>query len=143
MLGSPLWHVPSASLVSRPHFATFSLTMADCNLLGPPTPLPNNSSCLKLLKSLKQPRHALEAYKDSRHKLNPVPENLAEVWCAGIGRVILEGEKGTMEGRASDEKKIRNGREMVGDGEGTPLPGGQKSARTWDAMCVCCDMLTE
>lgn len=47
-----------------------------------------------------------------------------------------------MEERASDEKKIRNGREMVGDGEGTPVPGGQKSARTWDAMCVWCDMFT-
>lgn len=104
----------------------FSLTMADCNLLGPPIPLPNNFSCLKILKSLKQPRHASEAYQDSRHELNPVPDNLAEVWCAGTVRIILEGGKGSVEGRASDEKKIRNGREMVGDGEGTPLPGGSE-----------------
>lgn len=111
--------------------------MADCNLLGPPIPLPNNSSCLKILKSLEKPCHALEAYEDSRHELNPVPDNLA-----GIVRIILEGGMGSVEERASDEKKIRNGREMVGDGEGTPVPGGQKSARTWDAMCVWCDMFT-
>lgn len=74
--------------------------------------------------------------------MNPVPDSPAEVWYAGTVRIVLEGGKGSVEGRASDEKKIRNGREMVGDGEGTPLPGSQKSARTLDAMCVWCDMLT-